>query len=216
MASDTPKRGQGFDLKSGTTDVDAVSGYYDAWASTYDETLDSWDYQAPATAAERLARHVQAGDAILDAGCGTGLFGRAMARHGAFRMVGLDISSASLERAGQRNLYDRLIQHDLQRLPLPIDDDAMAGAASVGVLTYIENGAGLLRDLCRCVRPGGVITFTPRTDRWDERDFATIVEAIAEDGAWRVLEISEPLDYLPGNQDFGQDIKVIHTLCRVT
>ena len=49
MASDTSKREQSFDLKSGTTDAAAVSGYYDDWASTYDDTLKSWNYQARLT-----------------------------------------------------------------------------------------------------------------------------------------------------------------------
>ena len=101
MASDTSKREQSFDLKSGTTDAAAVSGYYDDWASTYDETLKSWNYQAPSDAAGRLAPHLKAGDAVLDVGCGTGLFGQEMATHGPFRMVGLDISAESLRLASR-------------------------------------------------------------------------------------------------------------------
>ena len=29
-----------------------------------------------------------------------------------------------------------------------------------------------------------------------------------------LLEISQPQDYLPGNEDFGQNIRVIHFVCR--
>jgi predicted TPR repeat methyltransferase len=216
MASDPSKRPQSFDLRSGTTDAAAVSGYYDDWASSYDETLKSWNYQAPRTAAERLAAHLEAGDAVLDVGCGTGLFGQAMARFGAFGMVGLDISAQSLRRARALGLYDRLVEHDLQRLPLPVAENSMQAAACIGVLTYIESAADLLRDLCRCVAPGGVITFTQRTDRWAELDFGTTVQTLATQGHWTVLEIGQPEDYLPGNEDFGQDIRVIHTVCRAT
>ena len=137
-----------------------------------------------------------------------------MATHGSFRMVGLDISAESLRLARDLDLYDRLIEHDLQKLPLPVENNSMAGAASIGVLTYIENVADMLRDLCRCVSPGGIITFTQRTDRWANLDFGNTVEKIAQEGHWTVIEIGEPQDYLPGNSDFGQDIKVIHTVCR--
>lgn len=216
MASDTSKHEQSFDLKSGTTDAAAVSGYYDDWASTYDDTLKAWDYKAPSDAAGRLVPHLKAGDAVLDVGCGTGLFGQALASHGVFRMVGLDISAESLRLAKDLDLYERLIEHDLQKLPLPVEDNSVAAAASVGVLTYIENVSDMLRDLCRCVSPGGIITFTQRTDRWADLDFGKTVEQIAKEGHWTVLEISEPHDYLPGNEDFGQDIKIIHTTCKVT
>ncbi|ETX13425.1 hypothetical protein OCH239_10610 [Roseivivax halodurans JCM 10272] len=216
MASNTSKRDQSFDLKSGTTDAAVVSRYYDDWAATYDETLKSWNYQAPSDAAGRLAPHLMPRDAVLDVGCGTGLFGQAMRSHGSFRMVGLDISAESLRLATELDLYERLVEHDLQKLPLPVEENSMAGAASIGVLTYIENAADMLRDLCRCVRPGGVITFTQRTDRWTDLDFGTTVEEIVRENLWTVLEISEPQDYLPGNEDFGQQIQIIHTVCRVT
>ncbi|EPX76436.1 class I SAM-dependent DNA methyltransferase [Salipiger mucosus] len=215
MTSDTSKREQSFDLKSGTTNAAAVSGYYDDWASTYDDTLKSWNYQAPSDAAQRLAPYLKAGDAVLDVGCGTGLFGQALANHGAFRLFGLDISTESLRLAKGLDLYDRLIEHDLQKLPLPVKDNSLAAAASIGVLTYIENVSDMLHDLCRCVGPGGVIAFTQRTDRWADLDFGKTVEQIAQDGHWTVLEMSEPHDYLPGNEDFGPDIKIIHTICRV-
>lgn len=216
MASDISDRKQSFDLKGGTTDAAAVSGYYDDWASTYDDTLKSWNYCAPSGAAERLAPYLAPGDAVLDVGCGTGLFGQAMACHGDFKMVGLDISSESLQHARQRNLYDHLAAHDLTKLPLPADDNSMAGAASIGVLTYIEDAGAMLRDVCRCVKPGGAIIFTQRTDRWTDLDFGKTVERIADEGLWTVVEISEPQDYLPGHEDFGEDIKIIYTLCKVT
>lgn len=216
MTSDPSKRAQTFDLKTGTTDPREVSDYYDDWASTYDETLKFWNYQAPSVAAEKLSRHLEDGSDVLDVGCGTGLFGQALAHHGAFRMVGLDISAQSLNHARTSGLYDQLIKHDLQKLPLPLGENSMNAAASIGVLTYIESAGDMLRDLCRCVCPGGVITFTQRTDRWAELDFDKTVKSIAEEGRWSVLEISQPQDYLPGNEDFGKDIKIIYTVCKVT
>ncbi|ETX27842.1 class I SAM-dependent DNA methyltransferase [Roseivivax isoporae] len=203
-----------FDLKTGTTESDAVSGYYDDWAPTYDTTLRSWNYRAPADAAALLAPLLEDGCAVLDVGCGTGFFGSALQRRGTFTIIGADISEESLKIAEQTGSYDRLMAVDLQKLPLPISDNAMDAAASVGVLTYIEDAEALLRDLCRIVRPEGVVSFTQRTDRWEALGFGTVIERMARDGAWTVIEITEPRAYLPENPEFGDDIRVIHTLCR--
>ncbi|EPX75589.1 class I SAM-dependent DNA methyltransferase [Salipiger mucosus] len=205
-----------FDLKSGATDSGAVSEYYDDWAESYDETLKSWNYTAPMDAADLIAGHLRPGDRVLDVGCGTGLFSIAMRMAGDFRIHGIDISEASLKLAEENGAYERLVAVDLQDVPLPIGDNSMDAAASVGVLTYIEDSAALLRDLCRIVKSGGVITFTQRTDRWDELGFGKTLEALEREGLWTILEITDPKDYLPGNPDFGDDIRVIHTLCRVS
>ena len=64
--SKTPQDGKSFDLRGGTTDPEAVSGYYDAWAATYDaDTMKAWNYRAPSDAADRLAPHLSQGDLRL-------------------------------------------------------------------------------------------------------------------------------------------------------
>ena len=108
-----------------------------------------------------------------------------------------------------------LIRHDLQALPLPVADDSYDAAAAVGVMSYIADAPAFLRDLCRAVRPGGMITFTQRTDFWQERGFAAMVDSLARDGLWSRVKVTQPLDYIPGHADFADEIKVIHTLCRV-
>ncbi|MGG7643296.1 class I SAM-dependent DNA methyltransferase [Rhodovulum sp. YNF3179] len=202
-------------LREGSTDSEAVQSYYDDWADSYDETLADWDYKAPADATALLVPHLDDGARVLDVGCGTGLFGATLARRGTYRIDGIDISSESLAQARDRRCYGELIQHDLQKLPLPVPADAYDGAACIGVLTYIEDAEALLRAVCRCVRPGGIVTFTQRSDRWDTLSFADTVARLDRDGLWETLHVSAPRDYLPGNDAFGAEIKVIHTLCRV-
>lgn len=213
---DDSDTGDGRDwLKDGTTDSADVAAYYDDWAATYDATLEDWNYQAPAEAAAVLGEKLTAGDRVLDVGCGTGLFGQALARRLKCRIDGLDISAASLAIADKRGVYDRLQRHDLQVTPLPVADDAFDAAACVGVLTYIEDAAGLLADLCRVVRPGGHILFTQRDDRWAEKKFDALITDLEKRGLWTPVTISEPLPYLPGNDDFADAIRVIRVLCRV-
>lgn len=88
-------------LRDLARDSDAVTRYYDDWADDYDATLSQWSHEAPEQVARRL-REVLAPDArVLDAGCGTGLSGRALAAAG-FRMIdGMDVSRRSLEIAAR-------------------------------------------------------------------------------------------------------------------
>lgn len=202
-------------LRQGSTDTAAVQGYYDDLAERYDDTLAAWQYRAPEDARDLLTPHLGPDARVLDVGCGTGLLGHVLRQGGDCRVDGIDISEASLRHAEQRGCYARLIRHDLQVLPLPVPDDAYDAAAAVGVMSYIADAPALLRDLCRAVRPGGAITFTQRTDFWQERGFAAMIDGLEREGVWTKLRVTQPLDYIPGHTDFTDEIKVIHTLCRV-
>lgn len=203
-------------LKQGTTNAHAVQAYYDDWADGYDATLQTWQYRAPEDTADLLSAHLAAGMRVLDVGCGTGLLGQALCKRAELSLDGIDISSASLKQAQKRGIYNLLMQHDLQIRPLPVDDNTYDVAATVGVLTYIANAETLLRDLCRAVRSGGVIAFTQRTDLWDERGFDKMIMQMEAEGFWQREKVSKPMPYLPGNDEFADEIRVIHTLCRVT
>lgn len=169
MGRDTDAGNDFNSLLAGSTNSTAIEAYYDDWAKTYDATLSDWDYQAPADAAVTLCEHMKPGDDILDVGCGTGMFAKAMSQGLKCRIDGIDISAASLEIAEKKGVYDRLQCHNLQSTPLPLSDNAFDAAACVGVMTYIEDAADLLEDLCRIIRPGGYILFTQRDDRWARR-----------------------------------------------
>ncbi|MTJ05610.1 MAG: methyltransferase domain-containing protein [Sediminimonas qiaohouensis] len=211
-----PKTSTLTSLRQGTTDSHAVESYYDDWADSYDETLSEWQYRAPDDASGLLAPHLSDGARVLDVGCGTGLLARALRKRGDYTVDGIDISAASLRLAERHGDYAQLIHHDLQNLPLPVPDNVYDAAASVGVLTYIEDAEALLRDLCRCVRPGGAITFTQRTDLWEGRNFPELIARLDRDGLWANPHITPPQKYLPGNEEFSDEVNVIHTLCIVS
>jgi ubiquinone/menaquinone biosynthesis C-methylase UbiE len=202
-------------LRQGTTETRTVQRYYDDLADSYDETLEAWQYQAPQDACDLLVPYLVDGAQVLDVGCGTGLLAEALLTRGRYTVQGIDISERSLGLAAKRAGYARLLQHDLQQLPLPLPDNAFDAAACVGVLSYIEDAEALMRDLCRCVRPGGAITFTQRTDFWQDRNFPDMIAGLERDRLWINRHITPPLKYIPGHQDFADKIKVIHTLCAV-
>ena len=51
---------------------------------------------------------------VLDLGCGTGLIGRAL-KNDENRLTGVDISSAMLEQAGKKGVYDKLVEADIEK-----------------------------------------------------------------------------------------------------
>ena len=210
MASDKKdETGKPFgSLKDGSTDSTAIAAFYDDWAEKYDTDLKNWNYQTPQEAASALAAVLSVGDHVLDVGC--------LARQLDCHVEGIDISQASLVKAEAYGIYDRLQQHDLQKTPLPIEDNSFNAAACVGIMTYIEDAESLFADLCRIVRPAGYVLFTQREDRWAEKDFDAVMQRMTDGNLWVPLKVSEAVPYLPGNEEFGDSIGVIHVLCRVS
>ena len=197
-----------------STDSTETAAYYDAWAENYDETLAQWNYQSPTIVAAMLKQDVPPDGPVLDAGCGTGLTGKALHDAGFRRITGIDISQASLDVAGQAGVYERLLQVNMQQVPLPLETGAFAAVQCVGVLTYVPDTAAILREFCRVVRPGGLVAFTKREDLFNERDVAGVMQTLADEGLWTPVSVSEPQAYLPGNADFADQVKVIYCLCR--
>jgi predicted TPR repeat methyltransferase len=201
-------------LLRGSADVDEVSRFYDDWAERYDGDLGEWAYEAPDAATRLLLAH-GAGDHVLDAGCGTGLVGRALRRGGYDgRLVGLDVSAASLEQAAGSGVYTSVQMGDLQR-PLEFDDDAFSGLICVGVMTYVPHVDAAWREFARVVAPGGVVVATQREDLWDERGCRSVVDAMATEGVWTPIEVTDALPYLPGNDDYADEIGVHYVVARV-
>lgn len=192
-----------------------VAQYYDEWADDYDEALAGWRYQAPEQVAARMRAMLGRDAIILDAGCGTGLSGRALAAAGFETIDGIDVSRRSLEVAERLGVYRTLRHADMQQLPLPCDDDIYDGLACVGVLTYIPDSAAILREFARVVRPGGSMVLTQRSDLLDERDFPATLAALEDEGFIQAPDVSESMPYLPDNEEFSDEVRVHYITCTV-
>lgn len=192
-----------------------VAQYYDDWADDYDETLARWRYQAPEQVAERMRAALGRDAIVLDAGCGTGLSGRALAAAGFGTIDGMDVSRRSLEIAERLGVYRTLRHVDMQELPLPCNDDVYDGLACAGVLTYIPDSDAILREFARVVRPGGCMVLTQRSDLMVERDFPTTLKTLEDEGLIRAPDVSEPMPYLPENEEFSDEVCVHYITCTV-
>jgi predicted TPR repeat methyltransferase len=199
---------------SPSADSTEVMRQYDEMAPAYDVTLlNNWGYRAPAMAAELLAKYVGLQSTVLDVGCGTGLTGGELRRVGFETLNGTDISMPSLEQAASKGVYRSLVQANLLE-PLPFLDDAFDAAFCVGVLSYIT-GDTLFQELCRIVRPGGILLFSHRTDLIVERSFGELLARFEAVGRWTSVFRSTHLPYLPGHPDFATRIEVQLFVLRV-
>lgn len=142
----------------GTRASDAyVRQVFDHFAAEFDRKLAELGYRAPALLEEAVG--TAAGlDAVLDAGCGTGLCG-AFLRPLAGVLVGVDLSAGMLDRARARGLYDRLEEAELGAF-LAAHPDAFDLIVAADVLCYFGDLAPVLAGAAAALRPGGRLAFT--------------------------------------------------------
>lgn len=202
-------------LLQGSADPAEVAAYYDDWADRYDTDLQDWAYRAPAVAASVLIANAPAAGSILDAGCGTGLSGRALRVAGfAGTLHGIDLSESSLTIARESGAYDKVSIANLQER-LAFEDNSFDALGCVGVMTYVPDVEACWREFCRVVRPGGVVVTTQRQDLWEPRDSQGVIDRLAADGSWVPIWVSDPQPYLPNNDDYAHQIGVHYVAATV-
>jgi len=134
---------------------------YALWASSYPAHAHNPVMQAEERAMLALMPSGLQGQAVLDAGCGSGRYMLHALRRGAARVIGVDISPQMLERAGaelatfQSGAEVDLIQGSLTALPVP---DGWANLTICGlVIGHLESLEQPLAELRRVTRPGGTL-----------------------------------------------------------
>ena len=132
---------------------------FDDWPERYDQWFE--------TPIGRLVREYerdlimdllqpQAGDLILDAGCGTGVFTKEMLAAGA-RVAGLDVSLPMVRRASEKLTGFPFLATLGDILRLPFLDASFDKVVSVTALEFIADGHGAIQELFRVTRHGGAV-----------------------------------------------------------
>lgn len=129
---------------------------FDLFAANYDTTMAKINYRVPTAIAKAIA---PAEGTIVDLGCGTGLTGAAV-KNNNNRLIGADISPQMLAQAKARNIYDRLVETDIEAWDLPSADWVVAA----DVFGYVGNVANIIkrcypRSLCFSVATGAAQDF---------------------------------------------------------
>jgi len=122
---------------------------YDGHAEWYDETFSaSLNEEEESFLRECLGPG--GGEICLDVACGTGRYGRVLAEAG-YRAAGFDVSADQLRFARRR--LGAVVRADARFLP--VRDASVAAAAGMFFHTDVEDFAAVVRDVARCLRPGG-------------------------------------------------------------
>lgn len=91
----------------------------------------------------------QAGERVLDLGCGDGVLTAELARRGV-SVLGIDISESLLKAAAERGVETR--QMDGQNLPFDGEFDAVFSNAA---LHWMSNASAVIEGVFRALKPGG-------------------------------------------------------------
>ncbi|MFE6717539.1 class I SAM-dependent methyltransferase [Streptomyces albidoflavus] len=185
-----------------------VREFFTARAATWDSRFPD---DGPAYEAAVRALGLRPGDAVLDAGCGTGRALPALraAVGAAGTVLGADLTEAMLAeavRAGRREA-GALLLADAERLP--VRTGALDAVFAAGMVSHLADPVAGVREWARVVRPGGTLAlFHPigraalaarqgRTLTPDDLRAEGPVTALLEAGGWRVRSYAdEPERYL--------------------
>lgn len=130
-----------FENKTTDTDSKYSRQLFDVFASTYEQTMQDINYKLPLKMSEFIGDIL---GTIIDLGCGTGLLGEQIKRpHN--HIIGVDISEQMLQKAKNKNIYDRLEQANITEYCNHLPPQAFVTAADV--MGYIGNIEPLLQKI---------------------------------------------------------------------
>ena len=182
-----------------------IKKFYDNWSNTYDLTLKEWGYIAPSHSTRILKKILtKKPKYLLDLACGTGLFVEK------FKKIfpkcicdGSDISKEILEISNSKGLYRNLYQTSFEnKINLK---NRYHLVSLIGAMTYCSNHNLLFKLVNSYLIKGGLFIFTQRIDLWDKLKFEDTINNL---GNFKKIYKSRPINYLPKNKDFGQNIKI--------
>jgi SAM-dependent methyltransferase len=177
------------------------AGMYDGFAEEYlahasDGAFNAY-YDRPAVLAVLGAVR---GLAVLDMGCGPGLYAQELVARGARRVVGVDGSTEMVRLASQG--VDGPVSFHGQDLQAPLvwaGDGEFDVAVMALVIHHLDDRVAVLREVARVLRPGGrlvVSTHHPTGDWVRHGGSYFMVEKIRERWrrGWQVAYWRQPLD----------------------
>ena len=134
---------------------------FDDWPDKYDRWFETPVGSVIRTSEVDLVMELLsplAGEIILDAGCGTGLFTLDTLASGAV-VVGLDLSFPMLSKAAARyqSLSLPFSPTVSDMMALPFKDNSFDKTVSVTALEFIEDAGGAVKELFRVTKSGGIV-----------------------------------------------------------
>ncbi|MBP5698991.1 MAG: tetratricopeptide repeat protein, partial [Alphaproteobacteria bacterium] len=145
-------------------DLTYVKSLFDGFAYSFDEILNSLNYQVPTLIAQVLKDHLKVKlfkkRRILDLGCGTGLCAEALKKYFPNEeFFGVDVSEKMLEMAGKKDIYKELYVDDINSF-LEANETLYHAVVAGDVFTYMGDLKTLFRLLSSAVKFNGYLAFS--------------------------------------------------------
>jgi len=187
-----------------TIDRNAVIERYVTFAPVYNYSVHKWGYKAPELCARLLNQHTSSRNIrILDAGCGTGLVGKALTELSYTDITGIDLSPDMLSIASVTKYYQRLDQHDLTVIPYPYDENSFHAILCIGVLSLISDPLPVFTEFHRLLQSDGYMIFTQRDNLYTKYNYDAILKQLELKKLIQLIMMSEPTNYLPDRDNFS-------------
>jgi predicted TPR repeat methyltransferase len=138
-----------------------VRNMFDQFAASFEQHLESLEYKLPQQMTgmlQELLGPAQSSLKVLDGGCGTGLCAPAL-KPWASNLIGVDISSAMLDKAREKQLYDGLIESELTHF-LKQHQAAFDLIVFADTLIYFGDLDEVLKASAHALGNGGALLFT--------------------------------------------------------
>ena len=194
-------------VKNPNRALPAIELEFDETADEYEERSAEWDYRGAVDGAEFFAGLVARTAKVIDAGCGTGLVGRELARRGFIHLAACDISAGMLAHAHAKGVYPLgLFKSDIGAMPF--GHASFDALLCVAVLTYAASIERVFAEFERVVRPGGLIVFSHRVDLERDCGFDAALALRLDGDLWQTVRVSPPRLYYPRKEDYADKITV--------
>ena len=193
-----------------------VREIFDAFAEDFESVLASLDYRVPELMTEEIAQiydtSKQDSLRILDAGCGTGLCGKALKKYALKgELFGVDISAQMLEQAHKKNCYDKLICSDLLAY-FADTKDKFDLIVSADVMTYFGDLKKLFQGYQKILFQAGRILFSVSANHINDDDFyfhesgrylhhQNYIKKLLSDNEFELEKISEKILRFEGDNE---------------
>ena len=169
--------------------TDEVMKYYDVWSeeNKYDKDMVDWNYTGPKETSEVFIKYEKNKNAkIYDAGCGTGLVGVELKKHGFSNIFGADLSQKLLDLV-PKNLYQKLDKVDLNKV-IQEKDNTFDAVMCVGTFTFGHVKPPALDEFIRITKNKGLICFTINEGIHKEYGFDEKIDQLKKDNKWKEIE----------------------------
>ena len=123
---------------------------------------------------------------IYDAGCGTGLVGVELKKHGFSNFYGADLSQKLLDLV-PIGLYQKLNKVDLNKT-IQEEDNSFDCVMCVGTFTFGHVKPPALDEFIRITKNKGLICFTINEGIHEEYGFDKKIEQLNKDNKWKEIE----------------------------